>query len=194
MEAIGRTWRRKRRMNRISMRMALSLLLAYGFSSRKRTWGLFEIEQATLVIATRGCTAQGMPRAAQDRERLWHRRGHSAVRSVASGCGEYLCQDRGAQGQQRIAGHGLNARRQTLQEQPPEVARERTRTGRKSRSTGDPSACHQRRDITSRDDTMDVRMVLKILDPGVEHCNNSDVCTEVLLIGSDGDPAVRTRP
>ena len=44
-----------------------------------------------------------------------------------------------------------------------------------------------RRDTTCRNDTVDVRMMLQILSPGVQHAEKADLSSEVFRISGDLD-------
>ena len=81
---------------------------------------------------------------------------------------------------------GLECRRQTFEEQAPEQAREHANRKKESGSAGNPTLA-VRRDAATRNDAVHVRVVLEVLAPGVQDCDDADVGAEVLAIGSNGD-------
>ena len=79
---------------------------------------------------------------------------------------------------------GIEGGLQLLQEQPTEQARQHPHRQKEAGSTGDPTPA-VRRQAAAGDETMDVRMVLQVLAPGVEHGDETDLGAEMPWIGGD---------
>ena len=83
---------------------------------------------------------------------------------------------------------GLERRAQLVEEQPAEEPREHADRQEEAGPAGDPARA-VRRQAAAGHDAMDVRMVVQVLAPGVEHGDEADLGAEMLGIG--GDPAQR---
>jgi hypothetical protein len=80
---------------------------------------------------------------------------------------------------------GVECCRQTFEEQLPEQAREHVIRKKEPGLAGDPTLAI-RRDAATRNDTVNMRMVIEVLTPCVQDGRHSDVGTEVLAIGGNG--------
>ena len=74
---------------------------------------------------------------------------------------------------------------QTLQEQAPEQTREHAHRQEEVRPAPNP-AIAVRRDAAARHDAVDVRMMIEVLAPRVQHRRDADIGAQMLRIGGDG--------
>ena len=80
---------------------------------------------------------------------------------------------------------GVEGGLQVLEEQPAEQAREHAHRQEEAGPAGDPARAVER-EAAARHDAMDVRMMVQVLAPGVEHGDDADLGAEMLGIGGDG--------
>jgi hypothetical protein len=81
---------------------------------------------------------------------------------------------------------------QELQEAPAEETREHAHRKEEAGPAGNPARALERRPAAGHN-AMEVRVVMKILPPGVEHGKEADLGPEVLGIGSDGTQRIGGR-
>ena len=79
---------------------------------------------------------------------------------------------------------GFEGSPQLVEEQPAEEPREHADRQEEAGTTGDPSCSIERRSA-ARHDAMDVRMMVQVLAPDMEHGEEADLGAEMLGIGGD---------
>ena len=80
---------------------------------------------------------------------------------------------------------GVERGLELLEEQPAEQPRRARAPAGRSPAGRRSSACHRRQPATG-DDAVDVRMMVQVLPPGVQHRDDTDLGAEMLGIGGDG--------
>ena len=88
---------------------------------------------------------------------------------------------------------GLEGGAQRVEEQPAEEAREHAHRQEEAGPAGDPACAVERRTAAGHD-AMDMRMMVQVLAPGVEHGDEADLGAEMLRIGGDGAQRLGRRP
>ena len=142
-----------------------------------------------------GCSGRDRPAPARGRRRAaWHRRPIRAWRSWRGG-GERrrLARPRPASSPKKPRIAGFEGSPQLVEEQPAEEPREHADRQEEAGPAGDPSRAIERQSA-ARHDAMDVRMMVQVLAPGVEHGEEADLGAEMLGIGGDGAQRLGCRP
>jgi hypothetical protein len=88
---------------------------------------------------------------------------------------------------------GIECCRQTAEEQAPEQAREHANGKKGSGLAGDPTLAIWR-DAATRNDAVNVRVVMEVFAPCVQDSGDADVGTEVLAIGGNGGEGLGRSP
>ena len=82
---------------------------------------------------------------------------------------------------------------QVVQEQAPKHPRQHPDRQEEARSAGDPTLA-VRRDATTGNEAVHMRVVHQVLPPGVQHGQEADLRAQMLRIGGDGAQCLRRRP
>jgi hypothetical protein len=88
---------------------------------------------------------------------------------------------------------GLEGGAQRVEEQPAKQARQHTDRQEEAGPAPDPARAVGRR-AAARHDAMDVRMMVQVLAPSMEHGDEPDLGAEMLRIGRDGAQRLGRRP
>ena len=153
--------------------------------------GLVEIEQAT--VGDRD--AMGVPRQVAQYllgtgEYLFGINNPLGCAQRRDSAGEFLGSFQVGEIAEKLQFACLECRHQAFKEQAPEQARQHANRKKESGPGCDPTPAVQR-DAATWNNAVQVRMVLQVLTPGVQHGQDSDFRTEVPAISGNRDQRLR---
>jgi hypothetical protein len=148
--------------------------------------GLVEIEQATVgdrdTMGVAREIGQDLLRTSEGLFRIDDPFGHA--RGSESGCKLLRVVEADKIGEE-LQFTGFECCCQTLEKQLLEHARQHANGKKRSRPAGHPTLA-VRRNAATRNDTVHVRMMMKVLPPCVQHCGEADVGSKMPGIGGNG--------